>query len=72
MLPQIGGGRAVLTNDGTDERLELVAAIFVVPEHIETCESRTQQNVIARFREFRRPSHGFGEVRTTGVGDTEG
>src|SRR5262245_16587628 len=54
------------------EGLELVAAIFVVSEHVETCEARTQQNVLAGRGEFRRTTNGLGKRRATRVGSTKG
>src|SRR5687767_478851 len=68
MLPQIVRGRA----ESLDEVLELSAAIFIVPEHVETCETRTQQNVAAGISEFRSSPYRFREIRTARMRHSEG
>src|SRR5687768_5392355 len=67
MLPQTGSGRTEVL----DEQLELIATIFVVPEHVETCETRTEQNVLACISEFRSSSNRFRKISATRVSDTK-
>jgi len=47
-----------------NEKFELIATIFVVPKHVETCETRTEQNVFARLDEFGRTADGLRKIRT--------
>src|SRR5262245_1898994 len=68
MLPEIARVRTEVLHEG----LKLFAAIFVVSEHVETCEARTQQNVIAGISEFRRAAHRLAEIRTARVCHAEG
>ena len=52
--------------------LELLAAIFIAAEHVETCEARAQHNLIAGVREVGRAAHGLGERAAERVRDAKG
>src|SRR5687767_10879003 len=67
MLPKTGCGP-----EFAHELLELLSAIGVTTEHIETGEPRTEQHVVAVLREFRSAPYGFGERCATGVSDAKG
>src|SRR5207244_3562434 len=54
------------------ESFELSAAIFVVPEHVETCETGAQQNVFAGTGQLSRAAHRLRQAGATRMGHAEG
>src|SRR4051812_46778712 len=67
MLPQTGRRCGEVFR----ERLELIPTIFVVLEHVETCESRAEQNLVATISEFRGATDSFGQRGAARMGQAK-